>query len=42
MLCEGDSFSINGNFGAPEKKLVLILLNETQFEFVLTFQLDFV
>ena len=30
ILGEGDTFGINGSFGAPEKKLVLILLKQTQ------------
>ena len=31
MLDEGDAFGINGNFGAVEKKsLVLILVKQTQ------------
>ena len=28
MLVEGDSFSINGNFGAPKKSLILISVKQ--------------
>ena len=30
LLGEGDTFRINGSFGAPEKSLVLILVKQTQ------------
>ena len=30
VLGEGDTFRINGSFGAPEKSLVLILVKQTQ------------
>ena len=30
VLGEGDTFGINGSFGAPEKKLVLTLLKQRQ------------
>ena len=30
MLSEGDTFRINGSFGAPEKSLLLILVKQTQ------------
>ena len=30
ILDKGDTFGINGTFGAPEKKLVLILLKQGQ------------
>ena len=30
ILGEGDTFGINGSFGAPEKKLILILVKQRQ------------
>ena len=30
ILGEGDTFDFNGNFGAPEKKLILILVKHAQ------------
>ena len=30
MLGEGSTFGINGNFGSPEKKLVLVLVKQKQ------------